>query len=113
MATKEQLHALKASAHQQEVNKRLRALKEEEERQLKQLPSYVKKLTSGYEMRVYAFEIFECFRKLALVGVPIFIEAGSLAQATYGLLVCFITFGMCRRRSFRPRADSRKTAMIR
>ena len=34
------------------------------------LPESVLKLTEAYEMRVYWFEIVECFRKLALTGMP-------------------------------------------
>ena len=38
------------------------------------------KLTAGYEMRCYWFEIFECLRKIVLIGVPILLEAGSTEQ---------------------------------
>ena len=49
---------------------------------------------AGYEMRTYWFEVFECLRKLALVGLPIFFEPGSSGQIILGLLVCFLAFGM-------------------
>jgi len=52
------------------------------------------RLTGGYEMRVYWFEVFECVRKICLVGLPIFLEQGSSAQLIVGLLVCFISYGM-------------------
>ena len=52
------------------------------------------KLTGGYEMRVYWFEVFECVRKICLLGLPIFFEPGSAGQLIVGLLVCFISFGM-------------------
>ena len=52
------------------------------------------KLTDGYEMRVYWFEVFECVRKICLIGLPIFIDPGSSAQLITGLLVCFISYGM-------------------
>ena len=52
------------------------------------------KLTAPYEMRVYWFEVFECARKICLIGLPIFVEHGSAAQLIMGLLVCFISFGM-------------------
>ena len=45
-------------------------------------------------MRCYGFDIFECVRKLALVGVPVFFEAGGVGQAIFGLLICFLSFGM-------------------
>ena len=51
-------------------------------------------LTGGYEMRVYWFEVFECARKICLIGLPIFFEPGSPGQLIVGLLVCFISFGM-------------------
>ena len=38
-------------------------------------------------------ELFECFRKILLVGMPVFFEMGSVAQLSYGLLVCFMSFG--------------------
>ena len=37
------------------------------------------------------FEIFECVRKLLLLGGPIFFEMGSASQLVVGLLVCFIS----------------------
>eukprot|EP00964_Phaeocystis_antarctica_P154288 scaffold122918_cov96-Phaeocystis_antarctica.AAC.1 len=52
------------------------------------------KLTGGYEMRVYWFEIFECVRKICLVGLPVFVEPGSSTQLIVGLLICFISYGM-------------------
>ena len=52
------------------------------------------RLTGGYEMRVYWFEVFECVRKICLVGLPIFLDPGSSAQLIVGLLVCFISYGM-------------------
>ena len=58
------------------------------------LPSTLRKLTAGYEMRTYWFEIFECLRKLALVSLPIFFEPGSSGQTILGLLICFLAFGM-------------------
>ena len=57
----------------------------------KKLPSFVQKLTAGYQMRCYWFEIFECFRKILLVGLPVFLPMGSAAQLTTGLIICFIT----------------------
>ena len=55
----------------------------------------VKLLTTGYHMRTYWFEVFECLRKIMLVGLPVFFSpAGSAAQLIMGLFVCFISFGM-------------------
>ena len=58
------------------------------------LPSKLKKLTGGYEMRTYGFEIFECCRKMALIALPIFAPEDSPEQLVFGLIICFITFGM-------------------
>ena len=44
------------------------------------LPEYVRKLTEGYDLRVYWFELFECARKILLVGMPVFFEVGSVEQ---------------------------------
>lgn len=57
------------------------------------LPEHVQKLIEGYDLRCYWFELFECGRKIALVGMPVFFDMGSVAQLAYGLLVCFISFG--------------------
>ena len=48
----------------------------------RKLPQSVQKLTEPYEWRVYWFEIFECFRKLALTGMPVWFEMGSTPQLT-------------------------------
>jgi len=61
------------------------------ERRWEQLPPSLQKLTAGYEARCYWFEIFECARKILLVGLPVFLPAGSAAQLICGLLVCFIS----------------------
>ena len=54
----------------------------------------MRKLTGGYEYRTYWFEIFECVRKVLLVGVPAcFSDRGGDIQLVWGLMVCFITFG--------------------
>jgi hypothetical protein len=55
----------------------------------------MRKLTGGYEYRTFWFEIFEAVRKVLLVGVPAcFPDRGGNAQLVWGLMVCFITFGM-------------------
>ena len=56
-----------------------------------QLPTTLKKLTAGYELRCYWFEIFECGRKVALVCLPVFVSPGSAAQLILGLIICFLT----------------------
>ena len=59
-----------------------------------ELPSAVRKLTKGYELRVWAFEIFECLRKLAITGMPVFLPPpGSVSQLIFGLMVVFTCFG--------------------
>lgn len=58
------------------------------------LPTTLRKLTAGYEMRCYWFECFECVRKILIVGVPVFLPLGSPGQLVIGLLMCFITFGI-------------------
>ena len=45
-------------------------------------------------MRTYWFEIFECVRKILLVGLPIFCPPGSPGQLILGQLICFITYGL-------------------
>ena len=52
----------------------------------------VRKLTAGYELRTYWFEVFECCRKIALVGLPVICRPGSAEQLIIGLFVAFATF---------------------
>ena len=61
------------------------------------------KLTNGFTARCYWFEVFECVRKICLVGLPIFLPIGSSAQLICGLLVCFVSFGMYA--SYAPHAN--------
>ena len=82
----------------------LDALREETDQLRKEVESKIRndnlgtgglaKLTAAYEMRVYWFEVFECVRKICLLGLPIIFEHGSAAQLIMGLLVCFISSGM-------------------
>lgn len=44
-----------------------------------------------YELRCFWWELFECLRKLCLVGLPVFFEPGSAEQLMFGLLICFLT----------------------
>jgi len=77
------------------VRRRLRQLERDEVRERKGLPGTVAKLLQGYELRVWWFEIFECFRKLAVACLPVFFQpSGSASQLIYGLMICFICFGV-------------------
>ena len=58
-----------------------------------ELPTTLRKLTAGYELRMYWFEIFECVRKVLLIGLPIFFPPGSPAQLIFGLIICFLSYG--------------------
>lgn len=70
-------------------------LEAEEERLRDELPDFVQKLILGYELRTYSFELIECFRKLAIVCLPVFFQpSGSVSQLIFGLMVCFLTFGV-------------------
>ena len=41
------------------------------------------------------FEIFECLRKLAVACLPVFFQpSGSPSQLVWGLVVCFVAFGL-------------------
>ena len=58
------------------------------------LSPFVAKLTDGYDMRCYWFEVFECMRKIFLVGIPALFEPGSVEQFMFGMIVCFLSYGM-------------------
>ena len=47
-------------------------------------------------LRVYGFELFECARKICLVGIPVFFAEENLQteQLTLGLILCFLSFGV-------------------
>jgi hypothetical protein len=78
-----------------EFEKEERRLKQREEALRDELPDYVKKLILGYELRTFYFEIIESFRKLAIVCLPVFFRpSGSASQLMFGLMVCFLTFGL-------------------
>jgi len=77
--------------------------KERARREWSALPASVRKLTAGYTMQCYWFEIFECLRKICLVGLPVFLPSGSAAQLICGLLVCFISAMMYA--AFNPYVD--------
>ena len=58
------------------------------------LPTAIKKLTNGYTWRCYWFEVFECVRKIALIGIPVNFPPGSVEQRTCGLIMSFISAGI-------------------
>ena len=70
-------------------------LAEQESQVFKRLPRYMVKLVGDFRGRYYYFEILECARKLLLVCIPVFFDPqGSVGQLMFGLLVCFVTFGV-------------------
>ncbi|KOO31505.1 mastigoneme-like protein [Chrysochromulina tobinii] len=87
-ATPEETDAMvrKAMEAHEATGKALAKLRDE-------LPTTQRKLTAGYELRTYWFEIFECVRKILLIGLPIFFPAGSPAQLIFGLIICFLSYG--------------------
>ena len=62
---------------------------EDVEYEIKKL--YLTPILLPYELRCFWWEIFECIRKLSLVGLPVFFEPGSTGQLMFGLLICFLT----------------------
>jgi len=81
--------------HQDGVKTRLVELSAEEARLKSSLPGFVQTLAgNGYALRVFYFEIIECIRKLSLVCVPVFFPAGSVSQLVFGLMICFLTYGL-------------------
>eukprot|EP00966_Prymnesium_polylepis_P074962 1738943-Prymnesium_polylepis.1 len=74
----------KAEAHHEEAHTEFAGLRAK-------LPTTLRKLTAGYELRTYWFELFECFRKIVLVCLPVFFSPGSAGQLILGLVICFLT----------------------
>eukprot|EP00966_Prymnesium_polylepis_P151532 3501526-Prymnesium_polylepis.2 len=87
---------LRSTKDQLEASEQIRKTFEEQEAELRDsLPDYVQKLILGYELRAYYFELIECFRKLAIVCLPVFFRpSGSVSQLIFGLMVCFLSFGV-------------------
>jgi len=76
----------------------------------KRIPDYLQKLVGSFEFRVYWFELFECFRKLMLVGAPVFFyPPGSVQQLIYGLMMCFTIASAFS--YFKPYADAADTRL--
>jgi hypothetical protein len=75
----------------EEKKAKIEEKKAEIEEKKAELPDYVQKLIFGYALHVFYFEIIECFRKLAIVCMPVFFDAGTPAQLIFGLLICFLT----------------------
>jgi len=66
---------------------------EARKRALQVLPLYFKKIIGPYELRCYWFEVFECIRKVCLVGLPVWFRPGQPEQLVLGLIICFVSFG--------------------
>ena len=45
------------------------------------LPDFMMPLVSPYTLAAFYFEIIECFRKVLIVGIPVFFYPGSIEQA--------------------------------
>ena len=60
------------------------------------LPASLKKLTAGYTSKCFWFEIFECVRKLAIIGIPAIpvFKPGGVEQRSGAMLICFMSFGV-------------------
>ena len=70
---------------------------------LNSLTVKAKKLTNGYTDQAYFFEVFECLRKIALVGIPVLTDPGSVEQRAFGMVICFFT--TCLLSYFNPYVD--------
>lgn len=55
------------------------------------LPLYVRSLTDAYKVEYKYWEIFECARKVTLVGAFILFGQGSLEQLLVGMMVCAVS----------------------
>jgi len=88
-----ELAAEEASKFIEQAQQANQASTEKYKKLRRELPSTLRKLTAGYEMRCFWFEIFECVRKILLVGLPVFFEPGTPGQLILGLVIAFLTFG--------------------
>jgi hypothetical protein len=81
----------------------LSLLAERAEELRSELKGVLRKVTDGYKMSCYWFELFECARKILLVGLPVFLPPGSPGQLLCGLIVSFAT--VCMYATFEPYID--------
>ena len=72
----------------------VKAYKPYEKLQLESLPKPIVKLVKDYEPSCYCFEVFECVRKLIMVGLAIFFPSGSPEQLVFGLAMAFGTMAV-------------------
>ena len=75
------------------------------------LPASLKKLTAGYTSKCFWFEIFECVRKLAIIGIPAIpvFKPGGVEQRSGAMLICFMSFGVISH--FEPYEDPEDTRL--
>jgi hypothetical protein len=94
-ANKEKMESIRLLKSQYSLGLDELDLSQHREEDITDLPKPVLKLIDGYEIRCYWFEAIETFRKLFLVGIPVLVQPeGSPAQLFFGLLVCFLFFGL-------------------
>ena len=121
------------------LNKEVSSVEQMRKDAAKRLPEHLNRVVGGYELRVYwcvalpftalplissplplkltclvrsrqcRFEIFECVRKLSLVGLPVFFMPDSLEQLVFGLIICFLSFGMYT--WYKPYRDSKDDSL--
>ena len=68
-----------------------------------ELPPILGKLLGPYELRCFYWEVFECVRKILLVGFPVFFTPGSQEQLVFTLITCYLT--SCAYTAFKPFRD--------
>lgn len=59
-----------------------------------ELPVYVRSLTDAYKLEWKYWELFECFRKVTLVGAFIIFGQGSIEQLLIGMTVCAVSIAV-------------------
>ena len=92
----------------QNAQANVRRMERKIERLVDRLDPITAKLITGYELRCFWFEVFECVRKIVLIGVPILFEEGSTEQLFAAVVICFMTFGVyCALDPFEDDGDDR------
>ena len=83
------------AAWRKEVEPQIEELEAEKLAVKRVLPDFIQTLSgNGYAPFVFYFEIIECLRKLSIVCVPVFFSAGSNGQLLFGLIICFLSYGV-------------------
>ena len=84
----------KHADHLDKMSKNMTVDEQLHEEANRRLPHFMIRLIEPYRLTTYWFEIVECLRKVAIVGLPAFFYQGSVEQVLLGQLTAVTMFGV-------------------